>query len=168
MVEKKDSQKSAADSLTAQEAKLSMRQQSVDKKTVAVEKKERALKEKERALDKRTGHVDAFNAKIVKQERVVRRKENEIIFRDTMRTTIYGALTFVIGLFWRDLIVEFNNFFLPEEYGFAVQAFITIFSTVVVVLLVIFATKQKNKHALLLENEQKKLDALKMKSAEHK
>ncbi len=68
--------------------KIKKEEKHLDAKKELLEK-ERDIKRKERALDK---------------------KEGGLGFVKTLNTTIIGALTFVAGLFWRDLINEALDF----------------------------------------------------------
>lgn len=57
-------------------------------------------------------------------------------FFDVALTAVIAALSFVVGLFWRDAIVETINIFVPEGEGLLYRYLAAILVTVIVVVVI--------------------------------
>ena len=96
--------------------------------------------------------------KILNQQRKLELKEKELEFRRTYIATITGALTFVAGLFWRDVINSYLEL-LPQSQGLVGITLSAIIITGVFVIIIIHLSKETKKIEHKLEKEKKKLES---------
>ncbi|MBI2579828.1 MAG: hypothetical protein HYW27_02915 [Candidatus Aenigmarchaeota archaeon] len=65
-------------------------------------------------------------------------------FRAVVFTAIITALSFVVGLFWRDAISETINAVIPEGEGLFYRYFAAMVATVIVVIIAFFLIRAQN------------------------
>jgi hypothetical protein len=99
---------------------------------------------------------------LVKKERKVEQEERELHFASTFNSTIIGALTFVAGLFWRDVATEFVKILLPQWEGLLGTIFTAVIVTTFFVLIIMRMNKNINYLERRLERHEKELDDLRM------
>ncbi|MBR9692665.1 hypothetical protein GOV07_01905 [Candidatus Woesearchaeota archaeon] len=137
--------------------------QQLEKKTASLERKEKKLdKQKEELAKKEEEQKQEIDLKSL--ERRLAKAESKVEFSKTYRTTIIGALTFVAGLFWRDVITEFLELvpILPGWLGTLIWALLF---TTVFVILIVKMNKGTKKDDAGLDTLRKKVDDAKVKKA---
>lgn len=95
--------------------------------------------------------------KLLKQQHKLELKEKELEFRKTYITTITGALTFVAGLFWRDVINSYLEL-LPQSQGLVGITLSAIIITGIFVMIIIHLNTEAKKVEQKIEKEKKKLE----------
>ena len=92
-----------------------------------------------------------------KKKRFLERKERDFEFQKTFNATIIGALTFVAGLFWRDVINDFLDFF-PELPGLIGKIISTVMITLIFVIVITKMNTKTTKLDRKLDRERKRLE----------
>ncbi len=94
--------------------------------------------------------------KLLKQQHKLELKEKELEFRKTYITTITGALTFVAGLFWRDVINGYLEL-LPHAQSLIGTTISAVLITSIFVMIVIHLNTETKKIELKIEKEKEKI-----------
>ena len=137
--------------------------QQLEKKTASLERKEKKLdKEKEELTKKEDKQKKEIDLKAL--QRKLAKEEDKIDFRKTYRNTIIGALTFVAGLFWRDVVTNFLDIFnfLPGWLGTLLWA---VLFTTVFVIMIVNMNKHSKKDDASIDKLRKRVDDAKVKKA---
>ena len=95
--------------------------------------------------------------KLLNQQRKLELQEKQLEFRKTYITTITGALTFVAGLFWRDVINSYLEL-LPQSQGLIGITLSAVLITGIFVIIIIHLNTETKKIEQKLEKEKKKLE----------
>ncbi len=95
--------------------------------------------------------------KLLNQQRKLELREKELEFRKTYITTITGALTFVAGLFWRDVINKYLEL-LPDAQGLLGSTISAFLLTGIFVIIIIHLNTETKKIEQELEKDKKKLE----------
>ena|SRR3989338_436362 len=83
-------------------------------------------------------------------------------FRAIVFTAIITALSFVVGLFWRDAIADTINSIIPEGEGLFFKYLAAVIATIIVVIFAYILVRAQN---LKIEKLVKRLDDMEKKGA---
>jgi len=98
---------------------------------------------------------------LLRQARKIDDDLREVDYLKTFTATIIGAMSFIAGLFWRDVINGMLDFF-PELPGLVGEVISAVIVTAIFVLIIVKMKARTHKLEKKLKSEKKKLDEEKL------